>query len=79
MNGTQVTLQPTPVNQIAGMHRECVDYFDSDSTKSLEFRRTQLRQLYKMVKENEDLLLATENTGSVLSQAALWAGVDNVV
>lgn len=57
-----VTLQCTPVKDIPGIVQQARDFFDSDATKPLDWRKQQLRALYNMVKENEEALKQAERS-----------------
>ncbi|KAI5805872.1 Aldehyde/histidinol dehydrogenase [Geopyxis carbonaria] len=48
----------TPVDTISSVHERITTGFASNKTRSLEFRKIQLRKLYWAVKDNEDRLCA---------------------
>jgi hypothetical protein len=55
MVGSNMTLQYTPIEQINGIHESLKRTFNLAVTRPLEYRRTQLYQLARMIQENADL------------------------
>jgi hypothetical protein len=51
-----MVLKETSVDSVAGIVNVQRDYFNSKATLPVAWRRTQLKALYKLVKENEDAL-----------------------
>jgi len=50
------SLKETPEKDVVGIVNVARDYFNSKVTLPIEWRKQQLKQLYKMLKENEDTL-----------------------
>lgn len=63
---------PTPVNAIAGIVADARAFHATHETLPLEWRKAQLRALYRLLKENEAALCAAESADLKIEPEQVW-------